>query len=184
MAFSLKAPMTANASTKRPALASTSMEQARVAMVHAFDLKYKTDVAHILPFGIYTIPECSMAGDTAESLQEKGIDYVVGRARYRTNARGQIIGDDEGFLKLIFDFEEMNLLGVHIIGEQASELVHVGLTALLTKATSDLFIQTCFNYPALSEVYKYATYDALGAKARRLGGEEAAQEAQQKVSAG
>ena len=78
----------------------------------------------------------------------------------------------------------MNLLGVHIIGEQASELVHVGLTALLTKATSVLFIQTCFNYPALSEVYKYATYDALGAKARRLGGEEAAQEAQQKVSAG
>ena len=167
-----------------PALASTSMEQARVAMVHAFDLKYKTDVAHILPYGIYTIPECSMAGDTEESLQEKGIDYVVGRARYRANARGQIIGDDEGFLKLMFDFEEMNLLGVHIIGEQASELVHVGLTALLTHANSDLFIQTCYNYPTLSEVYKYATYDALGAKARRLKEGDAAKGANKKVSVG
>ena len=157
-----------------PALASTSMEQARVAMVHAFDLKYKTDVAHILPFGIYTIPECSMAGDTVDSLQEKGIEYVVGQARYRENARGQIIGDEEGFLKLLFGFEDMNLLGVHIIGEQASELVHIGLTALLTEADSDLFIQTCYNYPTLSEIYKYATYDALGARARRLTEQEAA----------
>lgn len=167
-----------------PALASTSMEQARVAMVHAFDLKYKTDIAHILPYGIYTIPECSMAGETEESLKEKGIDYVVGRARYRTNARGQIIGDDEGFLKLLFDFEDMKLLGVHIIGEQASELVHIGLTALLTQSDSDLFIQTCYNYPTLSEVYKYATYDALGAKADRMAAQELARMTQKKVSVG
>ncbi len=167
-----------------PALALTSMEQARVAMVHAFDLKYKTDIAHILPYGIYTIPECSMAGETEESLQEMGIDYVAGRARYLTNARGQIIGDNEGFLKLFFDFEEMKLLGVHILGEQASELVHVGLTGLLTGADSDLFIQTCYNYPTLSEVYKYATYDALGAKARRLEDEDIAREAQRKVGVG
>jgi NAD(P) transhydrogenase len=150
-----------------PALASTSMEQARVAMVHAFDLKYKTRLAHILPYGIYTIPESSMAGETEESLKQKQIPYVVGRTRFQQNARGQIIGDKDGFLKLIFREEDMKLLGVHVIGEQASELVHVGLTALLMEANADLFIQTCFNYPTLSEVYKYATYDALGQRARR-----------------
>src|SRR6185436_1628820 len=85
-----------------PALASTSMEQARVAMVHAFDLKYKTALANILPYGIYTIPECSVAGETEESLKKKGVPYVVGRTRYLANARGQIIGEKDGFLKLIF----------------------------------------------------------------------------------
>lgn len=151
-----------------PALASTSMEQARVAMVHAFDLKYKSKVAHILPYGIYTIPECSMAGETEESLLQKGVPYVVGRTRYSHNARGQIIGDREGFLKLLFHEEDMKLLGVHVMGEQASELIHIGLTALLTGAGADLFIQTCFNYPTLSEMYKYATYDALGNRAKRM----------------
>ena len=150
-----------------PALASTSMEQARVAMVHAFDLQYKNDVAHILPYGIYTIPEASMAGETEESLTQKGVAYVVGRTRYSHNARGQIIGDKDGFLKLIFREEDMQLLGVHIIGEQASELIHIGLNALLMQGTADIFIQSCFNYPTLSEMYKYATYDALGARAKR-----------------
>jgi NAD(P) transhydrogenase len=153
-----------------PALASTSMEQARVAMVHAFDLKYKTTLAHILPFGIYTIPECSMAGETEESLNQKQIPYVVGRCRYSSNARGAIIGDKDGLLKLIFSEDEMKLLGVHVIGEQASELVHVGLTALLMNAGADLFIQTCFNYPTLGEMNKYATYDALGQRARKRNG--------------
>jgi NAD(P) transhydrogenase len=148
-----------------PALASTAMDQARVAMVHAFDLKYRGDVAQILPYGIYTIPECSMAGDTEEALQHKGIAYVAGRATYANNARGRIIGDDKGFLKLLFALDDMKLLGVHVIGEQATELVHVGLTALLAGQTADLFIQTCFNYPTLTELYKYATYDALGARA-------------------
>ncbi|MDC0073798.1 Si-specific NAD(P)(+) transhydrogenase [Alphaproteobacteria bacterium] len=147
-----------------PALASTSMEQARIAMVHAFDLKYKTSLAPILPYGIYTIPECSMAGETETSLKEKKIDYVVGRARANSNARGQIIGDKDGFTKLLFSAEDMKLLGVQIIGENASELVHIGLIGLMTFATADLFIQTCFNYPTLGEMYKYATYDALGAK--------------------
>jgi NAD(P) transhydrogenase len=150
-----------------PALASTSMEQARVAMVHAFDLKYKTAVAPILPYGIYTIPECSVAGETEESLQKQNIAYVAGRARYEHNPRGQIIGDRDGFLKLLFREEDMRLLGVSVIGEQATELVHVGLTALLQGATAELFIQTCFNYPTLSELYKYATYDALGARAKQ-----------------
>jgi len=150
-----------------PALASTSMEQARVAMVHAFDLKYKTTVAPILPYGIYTIPECSVAGETEESLQKQNIPYVAGKARYEHNPRGQIIGDRDGFLKLLFREEDMRLLGVSVIGEQATELVHVGLTALLQEATAELFIQTCFNYPTLSELYKYATYDALGVRAKR-----------------
>ncbi len=149
-----------------PALAATSMEQARVAMVHAFDLKYKSGVAHILPYGIYTIPEVSMAGETEESLAKSGVPFVTGRARYAQNARGQIIGDKDGFLKLLFREEDMKLLGVVVIGEQASELVHVGLTALLMEAGADLFIQMCFNYPTLSELYKYATYDALGQRAK------------------
>jgi len=152
-----------------PALASTSMEQARIAMVHAFDLKYKDRLASILPYGVYTIPECSMAGETEETATAKKIPYVTGKAFYNQNARGQIIGDQDGFLKLIFRADDMKLLGVHVIGEQASELVHIGLNALLMGAGSDLFIQTCFNYPTLSEMYKYATYDALGKKAGKAG---------------
>jgi len=151
-----------------PALASTSMEQARVAMVHAFDLKYRKGVAQILPYGIYTIPECSMAGETEESLIEKKLPYVVGRALYSQNARGQIIGDSDGLLKLIFAEDDMKLLGVHMIGEQATEIIHLGLTAMQMEAGADLFIQTCYNYPTLTEMYKYATYDALGSRARRL----------------
>jgi NAD(P) transhydrogenase len=152
-----------------PALASTSMEQARIAMVHAFDLKYKKGIAPILPYGIYTIPECSMAGETEETLVQKKIPYVVGKAAYAGNARGQIIGDSAGFVKLLFREEDMRLVGVHVIGEQATEIVHVGLTALLAGGGADLFIQTCYNYPTLTEMYKYATYDALGRRARKQG---------------
>lgn len=148
-----------------PALASTSMEQARLAMCHAFNLTYKTGMAQVLPYGIFTIPECSMAGETEESLQKQGVPYVVGRASYGANARGQIIGDTEGFLKLIFRRGDWRLLGVHIIGELATELVHVGLTALLMQASNQLFIETCYNYPTLTELYKYATYHAMGRQA-------------------
>lgn len=151
-----------------PALASTSMEQARIAMVHAFDLKYKNKLASVLPYGIYTIPECSMAGETEESATAKKIPYVVGKAPFKSNARGQIIGEKEGFLKLLFHADDMKLIGVHVIGEQASELVHIGLSALLLGGCSDLFIQTCFNYPTLGETYKYATYDALGKRAKKM----------------
>ena len=157
-----------------PALASTSMEQARVAMIDAFKLNIyegnKEHVAPVLPYGIYTIPECSMAGATEASLASDQVAYVAGKASYANNARGQIIGDDAGFLKLLFREDDMRLLGVHVIGEQATELVHVGLTALLLGASADLFIQTCYNYPTLTEVYKYATYDALGKRAARRKG--------------
>lgn len=145
-----------------PALASTSMAQARVAMVHAFDLKYLERIARILPYGIYTIPECSMAGETEQSLAGKRIPYIVGKARYQANARGQIIGEGEGFLKLLFHWQTRKLLGVHVIGEQASELVHTGLMAMQMGATTESFIHTCFNYPTLNEMYMYAAYDALG----------------------
>ncbi len=158
-----------------PALASTSMEQARVAMVQAFDLpKYKTRVAPIFPLAVYTIPEISMAGETEESCRQKKIEYCVGRGFYRTNARGQIAGDLEGEMKLVFRYPDKLLLGVHIIGAIAAELVHVGLIALQTECTIDMFVNTVFNYPSLSDVYKYAAYDGLGAVQRRAAAESAA----------
>jgi len=157
-----------------PALASTSMEQARFAMIKAFNLEpYKKHIAPILPLGIYTIPECSLAGKTEKECQEEKIGYVVGKAAYNQNARGMIIGDCDGFLKLIFEFNNdlsrpMKLLGVHVIGEIASELIHIGVSALIMDADSNLFIDACFNYPTLGELYKYATYDAMGNRAKRL----------------
>ncbi len=153
-----------------PALAATSMEQARVAMCHAFDLKYKTRVAPIFPLAVYTIPEVAMVGETEESCREKGIDHCVGRAAYRTNARGQITGDLNGQVKLVFRYPDKTLLGVHVIGESASELVHVGLMVLLAGGTIDTFINAVFNYPTLGDAYKYAAYDGLGAVQRRAAG--------------
>jgi NAD(P) transhydrogenase len=145
-----------------PALASTSMEQGRVAVCHAFGLKYKQRVASLLPMGIYTIPEISAAGETEESCKEKKIDYVVGRALYENNARGHIIGDTAGMLKIIFARADKKLLGVSMIGENATELIHIGLMVLDKGLTIDEFIEQVFNYPTLSETYKYAAYDGLG----------------------
>src|SRR5438132_7955959 len=144
-----------------PALAATSMEQARLAICVAFEFDYKDVVAPILPTGIYTIPEASMAGETEESLKRKGIGYVVGRARYADNPRGQIIGDESGLLKLIFRQDDMRLVGVHVVGEQATELVHLGLIAMLAGVGASVFNRVCFNYPTLGELYKLATYEAL-----------------------
>jgi NAD(P) transhydrogenase len=145
-----------------PALASTSMEQGRVAVCDAFALKYKQRVASLLPMGIYTIPEISAAGETEASCQEKKIDYVVGRAHYANNARGHIAGDTAGLLKLIFARADKKLLGVSIIGENATELIHIGMMVLDNGLTIDEFIEQVFNYPTLSETYKYAAYDGLG----------------------
>jgi NAD(P) transhydrogenase len=149
-----------------PALASTSIEQARVAVAHAFGSTLKSDLATCLPSGIYTIPEASMAGATEAGLRHAGIDYVAGRARYADLPRGEIIGDRKGFLKLLFRRDDMRLLGVHIMGEQATELVHVGLMALLTEAGAELFNRACFNYPTLGDLYKYAAYDASAQRER------------------
>jgi NAD(P) transhydrogenase len=145
-----------------PALASTSMEQGRVAVCHAFGLKYKQRVASLLPMGIYTIPEISAAGETEESCKEKKIDFVAGRAHYANNARGHITGDTAGMLKLIFARADRKLLGVSIIGENATELIHIGMMVLDNGLTIDEFIEQVFNYPTLSETYKYAAYDGLG----------------------
>jgi NAD(P) transhydrogenase len=145
-----------------PALASTSMEQGRVAVCHAFGLKYKQRVASLLPMGIYTIPEISAAGETEESCKEKGIDYCVGRALYENNARGHITGDTAGMLKLIFSPTDRKLLGLSMIGESSTELVHIGMMVLDNGLTIDEFIEQVFNYPTLSETYKYAAYDGLG----------------------
>ena len=145
-----------------PALASTSMEQGRVAVCHAFGLKYKQRVASLLPMGIYTIPEISAAGETEASCKEKKIDYEVGRAHYANNARGHITGDTAGMLKLIFARADKKLLGISIIGENATELIHIGMMVLDNGLTIDEFIEQVFNYPTLSETYKYAAYDGLG----------------------
>jgi len=150
-----------------PALASVSMEQGRVAMCHAFGFDYKRRVSRMMPYGIYTIPETSAVGETEQTCREKGIDAVVGRAFYEANARGKITGDTEGMTKLVVCAKTKKLLGVHVIGENATELVHVGQAVLHLEGTVDLFIDMVFNFPTLAETFKYAAYDCLGAMARR-----------------
>jgi NAD(P) transhydrogenase len=145
-----------------PALASTSMEQARVAVCHGFGFTYKRQVSHLLPFGIYTIPEVSCVGLSEEDAKGKGLNFVVGRAFYRDNARGKIIGDKDGVIKLVFDRESRKLIGCHCIGDRASELVHTGQALITLGGTVETLIEMVFNYPTLSEMFKYAAYDALG----------------------
>ncbi len=145
-----------------PALASTSMEQARVAMVHAFNLHYKEKVSSVLPYAIYTVPEISMAGLTEDECVNKKIPYLAGRAYYDHNPRGQIIGEMNGMLKLIFSPADKKVLGVHHIGELSAELVHIGAHAIANGHTIDEFIRAVYNYPTLADAYKYAAYDGLG----------------------
>ena len=145
-----------------PALASTSMEQARVAMVHAFDLEYKERMSHVLPLAVYAIPEISSAGITEDECMAKQIPYLVGRAYYDNNPRGQIIGDMSGMIKLVFSPKDKKLLGAHIIGEQASELIHIASHVMMMDGTIDAFIDAVYNFPTLADAYKYAAYDGLG----------------------
>lgn len=150
-----------------PALASTAMEQARVAVCHAFDLRYKQQVSPVLPYGVWTIPEIATVGETEDALAARGVAYEAGRASYRTNPRGQILGDTDGFVKLLFDPADMRICGVSIVGEGACELIHVAAAVMSFGGTIDYFIQGVFNYPALSDAFKYAAYDGLQALARR-----------------
>jgi NAD(P) transhydrogenase len=143
-----------------PSLAATSMEQGRFAACHHFGVEVKS-VPELFPYGIYTIPEISMVGRNEQELTSQGVPYEVGKARYRENARGQIISDSTGLLKLIFHLETRQLLGVHIIGTVASELVHIGQTALAFGATADYFAHAVFNYPTLAECYQTAAFDAI-----------------------
>ena len=116
---------------------------------------------HIFPYGIYSIPEISMVGQTEEQLTEAGIRYEFGLARYREIARGAILGDDSGMLKLLFHLETREILGVHIIGTSATELVHIGQTAMAFKGTLDFFVNNVFNYPTLAEAYKIAALNGI-----------------------
>lgn len=144
-----------------PALAATGMEQARVAISRALGSRFKSDLTTLLPTGIYTIPEVGAVGATEEMLRAEGTDYVAGRWLARDTPRGCILGDEHGLLKLLFRTSDMRLMGVHVIGEQATETVHVGMIAMLAEGGADLFNRACFNFPTLGDLYKYATYDAL-----------------------
>jgi NAD(P) transhydrogenase len=142
-----------------PSLASTSMEQGRHAACHAFGTEIQSQ-PELFPYGIYAVPEISMVGLTEQECSQKGIAYEVGVARFRETARGQIIGLHEGMLKMLFSIETQKLLGVHIIGEGATELVHIGQAVIALGGTLDYFVQTVFNYPTLAEAYKVAALDA------------------------
>ncbi|MBX9929867.1 MAG: Si-specific NAD(P)(+) transhydrogenase [Gemmatimonadaceae bacterium] len=151
-----------------PALASTAMEQARVAVCHAFGFKYKEQVSSVLPYGVWTIPELAMVGATEEQLRAQQIDYEIGRSSYRLNPRGQIVGDTEGIVKLLFRRDDQRLLGAAVLGENACELIHLPSAVIALGGTLDYFIQSVFNYPTLSDAFKYAAYDGLQRLARRI----------------
>ena len=143
-----------------PSLASVSMEQGRIAAAKAFGLPVHSNPA-TYPYGIYTIPEISFIGKTEEQLTEEDVPYEVGIGYYREIARGQIMGDTTGRLKLIFHRETKELLGVHIIGDGAAELLHIGQAVFILKGTVEYFVDTVFNYPTLAECYKAAAFNGL-----------------------
>jgi len=142
-----------------PGLASTSMEQGRNAAYHAFGRECTYGAAHF-PFGIYSVPEISMIGKTENELRKEDIAYEVGVARIRETARGQILGLREGLLKILFSIEDHRILGIHIVGEGATELIHVGQAVMLLDGTIEYFVNNAFNYPTLAEAYKVAALDA------------------------
>jgi NAD(P) transhydrogenase len=145
-----------------PSLASVSMEQGRIAAARAFNDNATSSNPSFYPYGIYTIPEISFIGKTEEQLTDEDVPYEVGMAYYRETARGQIRGDTTGRLKLVFHRDTRKVLGVHIIGEGAAELVHIGQAVMILGGTVDYFIDTVFNYPTLAECYKAAAFNGLG----------------------
>jgi len=150
-----------------PALASVSMEQARVAVCHAFDIPFKQMVEPVSPIGVYSIPEAAAIGLTEQEAAADGIAYEIGRARFAHNSRAIISGTTGGFIKLVFRRDDRRLLGVHVLGESATELVHHGQAVLHLGCAIDYFIHAVYNVPTLSESYKYAAYDGLQRLARR-----------------
>lgn len=147
--------------TGPPGLASVAMEQARVAMCRAFDIPFKETLDPAVPTGIYTLPEASMVGLTEEAARAAGEDVETGRAFFEANARARIAGTTEGLVKLVFRASDRRLLGAHILGEEATELIHVAQAVLHTGGTIDEFIDTTFNFPTRADAYKYAAYDGL-----------------------
>jgi NAD(P) transhydrogenase len=143
-----------------PSLAATAMHQGRIAMAHALGVPV-TSEGTFLPYGIFTIPEISMVGETEEQLTAASVPYEVGQAFFREIARGQIVGDRSGMLKLLFERESHRLRGAHIIGANASDLVHIAQAVLAFGGPIDYFVETVFNYPTLSEAYKVAALNGL-----------------------
>jgi NAD(P) transhydrogenase len=137
------------------------MDQGRVAVAQIFHTKDLEHLPVYFPYGIYTVPEVSMVGITEEEAKEKSLSYCIGKARYPDMARGQIIGAKTGFLKLIFNRDDTVIIGVHVIGRLATEIIHYGLTLVEDKKTLHHIIGTIFNYPTLHDLYKYAAYDGL-----------------------
>ena len=148
-----------------PSLASTSMEQGRIAACHAFELPVPP-APQFFPYGIYAVPEISTVGLTEQEVRDKGINYECGIARLRETSRGHIMGLDQGLMKMIFSLKTRRLLGVHIIGEGATELIHIGQAVLNLKGTIDYFLENTFNYPTLAEAYKIAALDAWNRMSR------------------
>jgi NAD(P) transhydrogenase len=144
-----------------PALASVSAEQGRVAICHAFGIPFKEAIDPVPPYGVYTIPEVGMVGMTEEAAKAADIDYEVGRSWFVNNSRSAIAGTPAGFIKLVLNREDRRLIGAHIIGEEAAELIHQAQAVIHTRGTIDYFIESTYNVPTRSEAFKYAAYDAL-----------------------
>ena len=143
-----------------PSLASTSLQQGRVAACHALDTPTLPE-SPWFPYGIYSVPEISTCGMSEEEMQERGIPYEVGVARFRETSRGHIMGLEHGMLKMLFSLKTRRVLGVQIVGEGATELIHIAQAVLNLKGTVDYFVQNTFNYPTLAEAYKIAGLDAF-----------------------
>jgi NAD(P) transhydrogenase len=147
--------------TGPPGLASVAMEQARVAMCRAFEIPFKDSLDPVVPTGIYTLPEAAMVGMTEEAARAGGEDVETGRGFFEANARARIAGTTEGLVKLVFRASDRQLIGAHILGEEATELIHIAQAVLHKRATIDEFIDTTFNFPTRADAYKYAAYDGL-----------------------
>ncbi|MFY9530641.1 MAG: Si-specific NAD(P)(+) transhydrogenase [Candidatus Acidiferrales bacterium] len=154
-----------------PALASTSMEQGRAATCHIFGLPYKYS-PEFLPYGIYTVPEISMVGKTEEQLTAAKVPYETGISRYAELAKGQMLGDESGLLKLLFDPVSLKILGVHVIGDRASEIIHIGQAVMALGGTMEYLRDTVFNYPTLAEAYKVAALNGMNRVTNYVGAGE------------
>lgn len=153
-----------------PALASASMEQGRVAACYALGIPFKKSVDPLTPSGVYSVPECAMVGATEEEAAARGYQVVTGRSRFADNSRAAIAGTTEGLVKLVVDGSSRRLLGVHVVGEGATELVHQGQAVLHFEGTVDYFIDATFDVPTMSDAYKYAAYDCLKQLAEVIAG--------------
>lgn len=150
-----------------PALASTSMEQGRQAMRHAFGIPGPKGRTEVLPFAVYSIPELAYIGETEESLIKKGTEYVAGRGNYDKNPRGQILGESGGMLKLLFERPSLTLVGAHVVGSGASEIIHIGEAFLHSRSSATAIAETLYNYPTLSDMFRHAAVKALAEDRRR-----------------